>query len=525
MHNSSKIRIPSWNEEFPNLNTATTDQKKFYEYWISETKNSNFIDLKDNLSYLYAYLYSLIYDFIKDEDIEFLSIQFDRIMDGYGHISSVRKYLIDWKADAYLLLGNYEKSLEIRKEIGFNSHNIKVYGILKEDTLITGEVLVNLKSGYNSLTSFGKKNKSKIAEIIDVYLNEFVELYGKNIVRHFLEDYNLNSLTKTDLDELKRCFEYEKDFQEIIQYYNPNSPDKRQHIPLNYFKTKNLSNKNLLRLKNNLNKEIYSKITDFRGDYQYTEYNVNISEINSNKLKLWKTILAKSDFLKLNEEYKAYLKNGYGNFISIDLDMDRVLEDYDFKELDKLEPIIDYIGLKLYIRSIINLSSTPKGVIVNNLFPGVPKILRIDSYTTNVPYIVIKALENEIKRIIRESENIHRQEKNIPQVGEGWVSETELYYKIKDSFPKEIIIPHGRPKWLGKQHLDIYFPKKKIGIEYQGFQHNNAVDFFGGEEGLTYRKELDERKSRLCKDNNCKLIYVYPEYDFEEVLNKIKNCL
>ena len=45
-----------------------------------------------------------------------------------------------------------------------------------------------------------------------------------------------------------------------------------------------------------------------------------------------------------------------------------------------------------------------------------------------------------------------------------------------------------------------------IGIEYQGQQHYKAIDYFGGEEGLNQRKELDERKRKLCMDNGVTLV-------------------
>ena len=57
---------------------------------------------------------------------------------------------------------------------------------------------------------------------------------------------------------------------------------------------------------------------------------------------------------------------------------------------------------------------------------------------------------------------------------------TELYYKIKETFPNEKVVHHGKPSWLGQQHLDIYFPYKNIAIEYQGLQHQEPVEFFGG---------------------------------------------
>jgi HEAT repeat protein len=142
-----------------------------------------------------------------------------------------------------------------------------------------------------------------------------------------------------------------------------------------------------------------------------------------------------------------------------------------------------------------------------------------------VPPIVAQAFKNEIKRILRESENTVREEMDIPKIGEGWVSETELYYLIMKAFPKEHIIHHGRPSWLGQQHLDIYFPAKNIGIEYQGEQHNEPLDFFGGQKAFEYRQKLDKRKKERCKKNECKLIYIYPDYDFKEIKNQINEIL
>jgi hypothetical protein len=169
-------------------------------------------------------------------------------------------------------------------------------------------------------------------------------------------------------------------------------------------------------------------------------------------------------------------------------------------------------------------------------FPGVninypnddPKFKRFlyqtyDDEKIYVPLIVIEAFKNEIKKIFRESENIYREEKDIPKVGEGWVSETELYYKIKESFPHEKIIHHGRPSWLGRQHLDIYFPRRNIAIEYQGEQHDSPIEYFGGKKSFQKRKTLDIQKKEKCNLNNCHLIYAHPDYNFKNIENEIKN--
>ena len=64
--------------------------------------------------------------------------------------------------------------------------------------------------------------------------------------------------------------------------------------------------------------------------------------------------------------------------------------------------------------------------------------------------------ENEIRKLL-----------GFNEIGEGWISETKLFYFIKERFKNFRVIQHGKPKWLGKQHLDIYIPELNIGIEYQ----------------------------------------------------------
>ena len=142
-----------------------------------------------------------------------------------------------------------------------------------------------------------------------------------------------------------------------------------------------------------------------------------------------------------------------------------------------------------------------------------------------VPAIIVEAIKNEFKRILREAENRLRIKRGLPKIGEGWISETDLYYKIKEAFPSEKIIHHGRPKWIGRQHLDVFFPKKNIGIEYQGAQHDVPIEYFGGEEAFEKRKTLDALKKEKCEKNGCHLIYVYPDYDFRELEEKIKNLI
>lgn len=123
---------------------------------------------------------------------------------------------------------------------------------------------------------------------------------------------------------------------------------------------------------------------------------------------------------------------------------------------------------------------------------------------------------------IREAENSFREEKGLPRIGEGWVAETELFYRLKESFSGMSVIHHARPDWLGLQHLDVLIEEASIAIEYQGAQHDRPIDYFGGEEAYKNTLKRDERKRRACKKNGVTLIYVREGYKLNEVINEIQ---
>ena len=161
---------------------------------------------------------------------------------------------------------------------------------------------------------------------------------------------------------------------------------------------------------------------------------------------------------------------------------------------------------------------------------------RADTYV--VPYLFPINFKLDIKDVFNDETLIHeyletynepeneiRKLFGLPKIGEGWISETNLFYEIKTHFSNEAVIHHGRPSWLGKQHLDIYIPKFNIGIEYQGDQHYYPIDFFGGEDSYAKNKVRDENKKQLCLKNNCHLIYVNPGYTLDEVITQIEKII
>jgi len=121
------------------------------------------------------------------------------------------------------------------------------------------------------------------------------------------------------------------------------------------------------------------------------------------------------------------------------------------------------------------------------------------------------AQSEEISNLWKEAENKVREHYEIPRIGEGWISEVKLLNLVRDTFPQETIIHHAKPKWLGRFHLDIFLPKRKIAIEYQGEQHFEPIDIFGGWDGLNKTQRRDRRKFELCSQNGVKLIYFYSD--------------
>ncbi len=129
-------------------------------------------------------------------------------------------------------------------------------------------------------------------------------------------------------------------------------------------------------------------------------------------------------------------------------------------------------------------------------------------------YIQKVSIEKGISE--RDAENDVREYLGVPRIGEGWVSETQLYKLVALMFSDYELIREASPDWLGNQRLDIFIPSLNIAIEYQGEQHFKPIELFGGAEGLRKTRERDRRKKRLCQENKIKLVF----FKYNETLNQ-----
>lgn len=122
-------------------------------------------------------------------------------------------------------------------------------------------------------------------------------------------------------------------------------------------------------------------------------------------------------------------------------------------------------------------------------------------------YIIADCSSEMMKLVLGEDADITLLEKLDAPVNpttSKWKTEEKIYFSILRYYPDAL--QHYSPIWLDRQHLDVYIPSLSIAIEYQGKQHFEPIEFFGGVESFAYRKDLDQRKRMLCEANGITLI-------------------
>ena len=71
----------------------------------------------------------------------------------------------------------------------------------------------------------------------------------------------------------------------------------------------------------------------------------------------------------------------------------------------------------------------------------------------------------------------------------------------------------------------IFYNKNKYVIEYNGRQHYEPVDVFGGQKAFEEQLLRDSNLRKYCKENNWKLLEI-PFYNSEEeIINSIQKFL
>lgn len=103
-----------------------------------------------------------------------------------------------------------------------------------------------------------------------------------------------------------------------------------------------------------------------------------------------------------------------------------------------------------------------------------------------------------------------------------WRSEQTAYAIVREYYPDAKF--QYQADFLFGQRLDIYIPSKKAAIEYQGKQHFEPVEFFGGDAGYKSNVMRDMRKKARCAAEGIAVLY----WDYDQPLTVeyfVKNIL
>lgn len=105
--------------------------------------------------------------------------------------------------------------------------------------------------------------------------------------------------------------------------------------------------------------------------------------------------------------------------------------------------------------------------------------------------------------------------------GETQIKAILDYYNIKFIYQYKFDDLVG----LGGKKLsyDFYIPEYNLLIEYQGKQHKQPIEYFGGEETFKRQKEHDKRKREYAFQHNIKFIEIWYYEDINDKLKKTLN--
>ena len=446
MEKGSNMRLPKFEEYwkgFPNSRVEIA-YKKVEEKLLNGQK----VNIGDNIGYLRCFVKERQLDFYEHRNPKQLEEALQPIL---NYVSDDEYFYPHLEAescikDSYLAIEDYDTYWELtfKKPMENFSNKLKkilmfddIYSVYKKcnSANIDGRIIIACVGVQEAkITKFGRGHVLELFQVMNSYVEDFIEKEGMDPFQYFYRKYVENPLTPELAEELK-------------PYMNAS---RFEPVKKSYF------------------------------------YEMKCEEEDKQEYEKWKKTRVKkikesdSPEVRYDKEHHNQIRAG-------------IVHTYENRYKQKMGT--DRNGNDIYV-----------------------PFKRFHQF-------INEAFEGYCNLLLRTCENILRKKKNLPKIGEGWIGETILYYLIKERFVDEKVEMHGSPLWLGRQHLDIYFPERNIAVEYQGIQHDKPVAFFGGEEKFKEQKERDERKAKLCKKYNCHLIYVREGYDTKEVLKAVEAAI
>lgn len=341
---------------------------------------------------------------------------------------------------------------------------VVVYLILKNGTSKNkNNTNSDVKSNqYNDLHSEKAILLDIDTECENLKTNDFLEENKTKIQCNYIEEY-INQFSGFDFDKeiMFIYYEYKKNGYAVTNTITQYAKRKS--------KLKNLFSKDT--------SEIHVCVFD-KSDYDY----IGIFKEFINKNFVKNTLMINGiDIYEYKEYFNEYRKDNSGKFENIEK------------------------SLK-FIRKEINVSSDEMKKIIYLIFDNWYK-----SYSKTIEYNMHLLNTSMYKEIVaRILDTFFKNE----MLDVKWKNEYRLY-TIAHKFFRDSIYQY-RPEWLTPQSFDVFIPSLNVAIEYQGIQHYQAVEIFGGEKGLENNKRRDEKKRSLCLEQNVILI----EWNYQQEVNE-----
>jgi len=154
---------------------------------------------------------------------------------------------------------------------------------------------------------------------------------------------------------------------------------------------------------------------------------------------------------------------------------------------------------------------------------GNPKFLYLDkNYTYSDEYLMITCKNHGE---FPQTPNRHLIGHGCPYCKES-KGEKEIS-RILNKLGIKFIRQYKNEKCVNKTKLpfDFYLPDYNICIEFDGRQHYQIVESFGGEEGFKRTKINDEIKNKYCQENDIRLFRIKYTENIEKEIKEILNFL
>jgi hypothetical protein len=133
-------------------------------------------------------------------------------------------------------------------------------------------------------------------------------------------------------------------------------------------------------------------------------------------------------------------------------------------------------------------------------------------------------------KIICPTHGVFKQTPNCHSIGHGcptcneskgekeirtYLIENNIKFKQQKSFPD--------CKYKNPLRFDFYLPEYNCCIEFNGIQHYEPSEFFGGVDAFELNQIRDKIKKEYCDNNNIPLIII--RYDEDDIINSLNNHL